>query len=349
MKKIALKKHPLLISIIISSVIIVLSLFILGFFGMRLSFTLSGGSQFDVQLTSGANSKEYTQVIKEVLSDNGLYMDSAFVEDKYIATEKDGEFTKQCLVVNIASSNISEETKQKIIDEIIKKLNLNEEIASAISIETVTSSIKGRDVLFIGLAIGIVALALFIFAWVRHNIFAGLSFIIAFLHNIILYLAILILTRVELSLMSLSMAIVLTIIMSLVMIHIYEKFREVTRLKLEEKMSISERMISSETEVVKPFVSIAAVVGVVSILLLFVPVASVKLSALSVLFALIVSAYTGLIVGPGTYASLLEVKDLSLKATLSRNDSVNKEIKKKIKKSAEKESSNSATKSKKSK
>lgn len=331
-------KNPLLISVIVSCVIIIVSLFILGFFGMRLSTSLAGGSQFEVTLSKDADTKQYVRVIKDVLSDNGLYLDSSFVEDNFKAKDENAEFTQRCLVINIGSTNISDEVKQKVKEQVIASLNLSE--SDVTDIEVTTPAVKAKDVLFLGLAIGIVAIALFVFAWIRHNIFAGLSFIIAFLHNIILYLAILILTRVEVSLMSLSIALVLTVIMSIVMINIYEKFREVTKLKLEEKIPVLERMKSSELSVIKPYIAVAATVLVISIILLFAPVASVKLSALSMIFALIVSAYSSLIIGPGTYASLLEVKDLSLKAKLSRNDTVNKEIKKKIRKNSKDSSLN---------
>ena len=41
------KKYPLLISIIVSCVLVVASLFILGFFGINLGTSLAGGSQFE--------------------------------------------------------------------------------------------------------------------------------------------------------------------------------------------------------------------------------------------------------------------------------------------------------------
>lgn len=332
MKKLTLKKYPLLVSIIASCIIIVASLFILGFLGLKLSVNLAGGSQLSITLADGANSKQYVSKISDIVSNNGYYVDSSFVEDKYLSTGVEGEFTTKCLIVNIASTDISDYKKNKIRTQISEALDLD--LKNISEIEQITTSVKGKDVLFIGLAIGIVAIALFVFALFRYNVFAGLAFIVAFLHNIILYLAVLILTRVELSMMSLSMALVLTVLMSLVMVHIFERHREVTRLKLEEKMSVTERMISSEMSVIKPYAAIAAVTLLFCLLLLFVPVSSVKLAALSVLIALLVSVYTGLIIGPGTYASLLEIKDLSLKSTLSRNDTVNKQIKKKIKKNS---------------
>ena len=72
---------------------------------------------------------------------------------------------------------------------------------------------------------------------------------------------------------------------------------------------------------------------VFSILLFFVPVNNVLFSSLSLIVALAVSCYTTLLVGPGVYASFLDIRQANKDAVLSRNDTVNKAIKKKIAKS----------------
>ncbi len=332
MKK--LNRYPLLISMIVSSVIIIISLFILGFFGMRLGTSLAGCSQFEITLDGNPSTTEYVKTIKNVVSANGHYVDSAFVEDKFVSGEDEKEFTMSCLVIKISGTDVSDKTKENIVSEISKQLGI--EKTSISEIEEVTSSIEAKSVLFVGIAIAIIAIALFVFAWIRYGIFAGLTFILAFLHNIILYLSVLILTRVELGLMSLSIALVLTILMSVVLIHIFEKYREEDRLHLAEKMTISERMIYSEKQVVKPYLFIVVGISVMALLLLFVPVSSVKLTALNILIALIVTAYTALIVGPAVHANLLEVRDIRQKAVLSRNSEVNKQIQNKIKKNTKK-------------
>ena len=68
------------------------------------------------------------------------------------------------------------------------------------------------------------------------------------------------------------------------------------------------------------------------IVILIVPVASVRFTAINILIALVVTVYTSMIIGPGVYASLLEMREMNRKAVLSRNDTVNKEIKKKVRK-----------------
>lgn len=323
------KKYPLLISAIVSCVIVVVSLFILGFFGMKLGTSLGGGSQFEVVISNDANTKEYVKDIKSVVADNGYRVDTSFVEEKFKAGESQFEYTERCLVIKIADKDICAEKQTAIRNAVAEKLGID--VADVSEIEVITSVIKGKDVLFLGLALGIVVIALFAFAWIRYNLYAGLSFILANLHNVILFLSLMILTRVQINMISLVAIVVLTLIMSAVLIVIYEKYRELANLKTEEKMTISNRMAVSEKETLKPYGIIAGIALVFALLMLFVPVAMVRFAALGVIFALLVTVYTTLIIGPGSYASLLELKNDYLMAVLSRNDTVNKTIKKKIK------------------
>ena len=329
--KTKIKKFPLLISLIVSCAIVVASIFVLAFAGMNIGTSLAGGSQFEIALKNEDKTKEYTAEIKDILKDNGCTLDYAFVETKYGADQENADYTSTCLVVNITEKNISDSKEAKIIDQISAKLGIDADYIS--SIENITSSVKAKSILFVGLAVGIIAVCLFVFAWIRYNIFAGLSFILAILHNVILYLSLLIVTRVQLNLASIAIAIVLTLIMSAVLIAIYEKHREVSRLHIAEKETISETMIKAVKTQATPFVIVAVVVLVFALLMFFIPVTSVMLSAIAIIIALLVSVYTTTIVGPGAYAGLLEAKSYSEKAVLSRNDTVNKTIQKKIKKS----------------
>lgn len=326
------KKYPLLISTIVSCVLVVISLFILGFFGFRLGVSIGGGSRFEVKMETTVNKKEYVSSIKSVLKKHGLSVDTAFVEDKYGAGAGEVEYTRKCLVVQIAKNDISEEERAQIKADIIEKLGVDASYVS--DVEEIVASTQAKSVLYIALAVGIVAVCFFVFGWVRYDIFAGISFIVAFLHNIILYLSLLILTRVPLTVMSLTAALVLTLVMSVVLVSIYEKFKENSSMQSNEKTPVSELMMESEKSVVKPYLIIIAVALVVSLALLFIPSNAVKFSALGMILALLVTVYTSIIIGPGAYGALLEIRDMNRKAILSRNDQINKAIKKKIKKNS---------------
>ncbi len=324
-----IKKYPLLISLIVSCVIVITSLFILGFFGMNIGTSLAGGSQFEVRIDSTVDAEKYIADIKTVLAEKGLKADTTFVEDKPVAGLVDGEYTDRCIVVKIAKKGISNEKKAEVKNALAEKLDVD--VSQITDIEEITSSIKSKNILFIGLAIGIVAICLFVLGLIRYDVFAGISFILSFLHNIILYLSILILTRVQLNLVSLTVVLVLTLAMSGLLIQIYEKNKELETLKLDEKQTIAERLITSEKQASVPYAFVGGAILVLAILLFIVPVSSVRLTAINIIIALVVTIYTSLIVGPGVYASLLEMREMNRKAILSRNETVNKELKKKVK------------------
>ena len=58
MKK-PIKKYPFLVSLIISFVIVVASIFVVAFCGLKLNPSLGGGSQFEISIADDANSKSY--------------------------------------------------------------------------------------------------------------------------------------------------------------------------------------------------------------------------------------------------------------------------------------------------
>ena len=331
MAKINMKKYPLLISLIVSCVIVITSLFIMGFFGMNIGTSLAGGSQFEVRIDSEVDAEKYIADIKTVLSNKGITADTTFVEDKANADgQENGTFTDRCIVIKIAKKGISAEKNAEVKKAIAEKLDIAE--TQITDIEEITTSIKSKNILFVGLAIGIVVVCLYVFGLIRYNVFAGLSFILAFLHNIILYLSILILSRVQLNLVSLTVVLLLTLAMSGLLIQIYEKDKENEKLTAGEKQTISERLISSEKQASVSYAFVAGALLVFAALMFIVPVAAVRFTAINILIALVVTVYTGLIIGPGVYAALLEMREMNRKAILSRNDAVNKEIKKKIKK-----------------
>ena len=330
MKK-TMKKFPLLICLIVSCAIIVASLFVAGFAGIKIAPSLGGGSQFEVVVHDSANTETTVKSIKNALAECELSFDSATVEDKFVALEGEGSYTKRVIIVKILESDISDEREAEVVKHIAWAAGVPESKVS--SIENIISSIKSSDVLYLGLGIGIIALCLFVFGWIRYDIFAGLSFILSYLHNIILFLSVLIITRLPLSLVAIAGIMILTLVMTALVISIYEKNKVESEMHLTEKETISQRMIRSEVYAMKPFALVGAVALVASALLLLVPVMSITLSSFALMIAVACSGYTGLLVGPGVYTAFLEIKNAYTEATLSRNDTVNKEIKKKIAKS----------------
>ena len=330
MKK-TMKKFPLLICLIASFAIVVASLFVAGFCGIKIAPSLGGGSQFEVSISNFVEPKKCVKSIKEALADNELSLDSVAVEEKFLATDSVGGHSNKYIVIKIAESNISDEVELKVREAVAGAVNTS--LSNVSNIDNIVTSIKSSDILYLGLAIGVIAVCLFVFGWIRYDLFAALSFILSYLHNIILFLSIVIITRIPLGLVSIAGIMILTFVMTALLISIYEKNKLESELHLGEKETVSQRMIRCEAYALKPYLIIGATALVFAVLLLLVPVMSVMYSSISIIIALAISAYTALLIGPGVYASFLEIQTANEDARLSRNDEVNKAIRKKIEKS----------------
>ena len=167
------KKYPLLVSLIVSCVIVVASIFILGFFGMKLGTTLGGGSQFEIVLANDADQKKTIEEVKKSVSDCGFRVDSVYVEDSYIAGEENATYTERVLIVKIADSEISEEKALKIQKKVAKELKID--ISKISAVEDITSVVRAKDVLFLALALGIIAVCVFVFGIFRYAAITSLS------------------------------------------------------------------------------------------------------------------------------------------------------------------------------
>ena len=322
------KKFPLLLCLIFSCAIVIASLFVAGFHGIKISPSIGGGSQMEVVIPDDYSSKESMRTIKEVLSKNNITFDSCSVEDKFTALAEDAKYFKRCIVINVLEEDISAEKELAIRNAIAEKLYISPDLVSEFN--NIVSSVKSSDILCLGLAVGVIALCLFVFGWIRYSLFAGLSFVLAYLHNIILFLSIVIITRIPLGLVSIASILILTFVMTALMVSIYEKYKVESEMHLGEKETISERMFRCEGHALKPYLITAVITLIFTVLLFVVPVNSVIFSAVSIIISILLSGYTGLLIGPGVYASLSEIKNSYDEARLSRNDTVNKAIKKKI-------------------
>ncbi|MBQ8451486.1 MAG: hypothetical protein IJ538_01755 [Clostridia bacterium] len=327
-----LKKYPLLISLIISCVLVVASLFILGFFGINSTTEISGGSQIEISVSNSVDQKQAVVEARKVLGKYGAKVETAFYQDKYVANGD--EILTKSLVVKTTARGFSDDIKANIRNDLASALGVDVSLVS--EVYEITSSVTSTQILYIALGVGIVTFCLFVFAWIRYNFFAGLSILLANLHNIILYLAIIILTRIPLSLISIAGLAILTIIMAALVIAVYENYRDKANLHIDDKLTVSERMMQAQKMASKPFILVLCAVVVFALMMFFIPVISVRLSALGILIGTLVALYTSTIVGPGAYAALLEVQDANQRAVMSRNDEINKEIQKKIKKNAPK-------------
>lgn len=328
-----LKKYPLLICLIVSVVIIVASLFVIGFAGLKFDTTLVGGSQIEVVLPDDADTQDYANSARVICKQTGLSLYNVIIEDKFTAGEDNGKYTKRVMVLTFAEREVAAEKQIEYREALAEKLGFDS--SDKISeFKVVTNMVESKNIWFVALSIGIVVVCAFVFAWIRYDIFAAISLFVSYLHTVILYFAMSALTRVPIGLASLAIMVVLMFITSAVLIHMLEEYRKRAKLYIDDKQTITERLIAAQKSSFIPYNGIAAVVLITTLLLMLSPSFMVRLVAISIILALIVCAYTATLVVPGLYAYLLDLSKTSTANKLSRNDTKNKAIKKKIATSA---------------
>ena len=323
------KKYPLLVCLIVSAVIIVASLFVTGFAGLKFDSTIVGGSQVEVVLPDDANTQDYANDARIICQQTGLSLYGVIVEDKYTAGAENGEYTKRVMILTFAEREVSEEKQLEYRKELAEKLGFAD-IQNISEFRQVTNMVESKNIWFVVLSLVVVMACGFVFAWIRYDILAAISFALAYLHNIMICFAVSAICRLPIGLTALSIMVVLTFIMSAVVVHIFEEYRKVAKLHIDDNQTTAERMINSEKKILMPYVVIAGTVVIVSLMLLLSPAFMVRLAAISILACLIVCAYTAILVVPGLYAYLIDLRNSIQKANLSRNDTKNKTIKKKI-------------------
>ena len=113
MKK-QMKKYPFLVSLIISFVIVVASIFVAAFGGIKLNPSLGGGSQFEISISDKSDAKSCVQGIKDVLKEKGVSYDSFTVEDKAKATEEATGFKLRKLKEEVPAKVVPTQEGKKI-------------------------------------------------------------------------------------------------------------------------------------------------------------------------------------------------------------------------------------------
>jgi preprotein translocase subunit SecF len=313
------KKYPLKIFAAISAAIVVLAIIFIAIFGVRTSIDLGSGSQLKVQLSytvdddvvSGReNLDKYLDATKTVLHEHGAIIDTYFVEDEGVDT---------FLVVRIAKSTIK--NSDSISQEIATKLGIDETRVS--SVQKISGYFSSSQLLYIGLALLVFIVLAFFAGWIRYNIVAGTSLVLAIVHNFILSLAIIFLLRVQFSVISLAACLILTIFVVFALVAILEREREISKSKQYADLSYDQKLMMA-TGKNKWLLAFPAVLLVLCIILLFVPSSYIRLASLSVMLALIVSVYSTIMFVPAVHANLMELRALKQKQKLSKNVSSSK-------------------------
>ena len=315
MKKIS--KYPLVIFALVSLIIIAVSALVVGICGVRTSIEIGGGSQIEVTMsydqagehhTGRENTQEYVGKVKSVLAKHDAFVDSYFVEDKLVDTY---------LVVRIAKSEIAGATDIKA--EIATELGID---ASRVSdVQVLTASFSNNTILFITLGIVAMVVVCFFIGWLRYGLVAGVTLLLAVLHNFILSFATIFLCRIQLSMIALCSIIAMSVLSVFALICILEREKENLKSKQYAELT-PEQSLWTATKQSKWLISIFAIAGIVSLLALVIPINYIRFAGLAGLIITIVSVYTAIGICPALQALFVEISNTRQKQRLSKNQPV---------------------------
>lgn len=306
-------KYPLKLLSIISLAIIVLTTIFVAIFGVNTSVEIGGGYQLEVKLSyekngeyfaGTENAETYLEKTKDVLDSYGCKVDSYFVEDKLVDTY---------LIVRIADAQV--EGANNIAGSVALKLGLN---TTDVAIHQLSSYFTNNIMLYIGLAILTVIIICFFAGWLRYSLMGGITLAFAVLHNLILSLALIFLTRVQFSMVSLVAVLALTVYSIFAFTSILERVKENNKSKQYAELTHDQKLISA-TKQNKHLYLICIILLAVSLAIIFVPVRYIQLAAVSVQLAVIACVFTFTFIAPALYAYLADFQTNKEKQKLSKN------------------------------
>ena len=246
------KKSFLGLTLIISFVIIVAAVIVSLTAGIKLGTDIGGGTQFEISIDSTVASEKSIDSVKKVLKNNGLRHESIFVEDKNLETY---------IVVRIQSKNI--QNQDKIKSDLITSLGVQAEDIS--NFETISGTVTKKAILYAGITIVCVLLAIFVASLIRYNIVSALSITFSVLFSLILNLSAIVLTRLPITKVLLVEMLAVQALLVFVFALLLERLRAESKLKVNDELTIFELVDKNQKTVLKPALFIVALVAIVVI------------------------------------------------------------------------------------
>lgn len=299
------KKSFLWLYAVISLVIIISAVVVSLTAGISLGTDVGGGNQIEVTITSETNRNEAVSSVKEVMAENGCAVERVFVEDKFVDT-----------LVVAKTPNKQIKNKDALKSKIAEKLGVE---VSAVEILEFDGGVTNKSVIWTSVGIVCLLLALFFIGWVRYGLVSGTTLTIVALHNMLVSISLLVLTRLPITMISIVEILAGVVLSIFATVLLLEKIRENKKMKHNETLSETEVVELSNKEVLKPLIFTGALVLVVCLALVFVPVRLVTLSALSFVVCVASTVYSYFFLGTNLQSLMLTIQDDNQRARLSKN------------------------------
>ena len=324
------------ISVLVCAVLFILATVMYLLVGFNFSNELADKYMISVDYKStlsAENIVEYEEKITELAEENKLY-------DIYF--EHSGEVTITKLIVNIVADTNSDEVLgnvenlQKSIEDFyivdIPEIGVDEVAIQEFSFR----GYAGNTIL----AIGIFAVAMFIFVWIRHEVLTAVASLLQVIFNCATLFALMVICRIPFAVATPAVFGVMAIVSSLIYLLVADKIRA---MEVSEQNITNFEAVTRANKQVMPVIILCFIVmlGATALFAIYALIAGASVLGilLASIVALIISFYSGFYFAPSFWIEYYNrEKDKRLKAKIEREAKRNEEkSSKKSKQNAEDE------------
>lgn len=300
-------------SITIIATIIIIA--IAGFFtfGFNKSIDFGNAHQVEVSYINEMDSSLVKTKTVDVLKEYNINVRKIKHEDR-------GFYKTLVFIFKAESLDNAEEIKSSIIDSVYEETEvLSPE--TMVSFKSVGTSMPANFVWFLILAITVLTIILFLFAWIRTSIFAGVSQALLVAGSYLLGLSLILFTRVEFSVATLLGLFITNVLAVIISIVIFNGYRELLDNQKDKSKITSDLIIEILTENKRGFIIITCIVASIIAISLLTLNLDFIFTALSVLIGFVSSFAILLLISLPLFAQLTQNKIEKERALLSRNQS----------------------------
>ena len=311
MKTTKLYNTPLKYLLIVIASLLALAIIFGAIFGINTSTELSGGSQVKIDVTD-LNANQVLSSAKGTLLSHHILVEGHSVEDNGI---------KQYLVITVTSKKI--ENADSIRGEIATNAGI--ELSSVESFKTINPAFKPTSIVLFGVGALVAIVVLVVAGFIRYKQAGGLTIGLVNLSNVILYLSVLILTRIWLNSASLVSLVVSLVLSNILVVTLIENIHN--NVSLKQYLGYTEKEITAyfAQKLFVPAVFVCGALCVMGFALLWVFNTYVQLLALSLIVASIITFFVSLMLSTSVYSNLLAVFNIKQKQKTSKNPNIKKQ------------------------
>lgn len=269
-------------SIIVLTTIIFIG--IAGFFTFGFNKGVEFGNSYQIEAVYFFD-EEYVEVetaCHDVLSEHGFS-----IREKKVF--KNGYFSTAVFTVKADSIENVEEIRGEIIFAIFSEKSY-ENPESLVSIQKIGRSVPSSYGWLTFAVIATITAICFVLGWIFFGIFGGLSLSLGFLYTILISLALVLFTRVELSSATLATVLILSLGIASALALVFQKFGEFSK---EKEFASSSRKIFFEISKIGKSISVVAIASILFIsLILFL---TFKLDYIFVATTILITTFSGIV------------------------------------------------------